>query len=199
MLCHVWRPQGAVEGLMKKHGFILVATLIAVASAVALSAGCAAKQQAQSPGAELAEDGGGMPKWLVKGCEIYLREEGRGKLCGVGFASGKNNTLARDTATAKARAELSKILNVRISSTVNEGRSDKGGEQSQNVTESTRQAVEAGLQGSRVADTWTAEDGTLYVLITMTANAFRNAVENIAGMPGDEKKALLEKTDSIFR
>jgi hypothetical protein len=186
---------------MKKEQLLALAAASLVSAALALSAaGCATARPA-TPGDAIKSELKDAPGWVVKGCEPYLRAAGDHRACGVGSAPTKGNSLARDTAVARARGELSKSLQVRISGVLSDYQSEKTGKApgvSQSVTDLTRQATAAGLAGSRPADSFTSEDGTLYVLVVLDARAFRTSVANAEGIPDEMKGVLSDHAGSIF-
>lgn len=97
----------------------------------------------------------------------------------AGQAKKQNPTLARQTATARARAEISQMINVKVSSMLKDFMQESGvGDNAQALefTESvTKQVTDNVLKGSIVKETYVAKDGTIFVLVEYPLVSVRQA------------------------
>ena len=97
---------------------------------------------------------------------------------GVGTAKKQNPSLAKKTATARARDEIAQAVNVKVSTMLKDFMQESGvGENAQALefTESvSKQVSSQALAGSKIIKTEVAKDGTFYVLVEY---ALQNAVD----------------------
>ena len=105
---------------------------------------------------------------------------------GVGQAKKQNPSLSRQTATARARAEISAAVNVKVSSMLKDYMSERGwGDNAQAIefSESViKQVSSNALEGAIIKETYTAKDGTVFVLVEYSLASTRqdglNAAKN---------------------
>lgn len=87
----------------------------------------------------------------------------------VGQGKKQNPSLAKKTATGRARSEISQQVRIKIASLFNDFMQESGvGENAQALefTENvTKQVSNNILNGSKVAKTYAAKDGTIFVLV----------------------------------
>ena len=179
--------------MLKKHftGFLLFSFAFLICFALStLAVSCTATKGKNDAVSKAVKSGA--PGWLIMGCEPYFRSTGNPKPCGVGYAANDKNPLSRDLAANRARAELAKNIRVKVESVLqNEqsGGSLKYGE-SEAIIEATKQVTEASLAGSKPVDSWTDEDGTLYILVVIEPNVFRSTVSSSQGLPENIRNAI---------
>ena len=89
---------------------------------------------------------------------------------GVGTAKKQNPSLAKKTATARARDEIAQAVNVKVSTMLKDFMQESGvGENAQALefTESvSKQVASQALAGSTILRTEVGKDGTFYVLVS---------------------------------
>ena len=97
---------------------------------------------------------------------------------GVGTAKKQNPSLAKKTATARARDEIAQAVEVKVNNMLRDFIQESGvGENAQALefTESvSKQVSSQALTGSKIIKTEVAKDGTFYVLVEY---ALQNAVD----------------------
>ena len=93
---------------------------------------------------------------------------------GVGMAKKQNPSLAKKTATARARSEISAAINTKVSDMVKDFMQESGaGETAQALEFSeavTKQVTSNALAGSVVKEAYQAKDGTIYILVEYSLN-----------------------------
>jgi hypothetical protein len=97
---------------------------------------------------------------------------------GIGMAKKQNRSLAKQSATGRARTEISQAIDTRVNSMLKDFMQESGiGETAQALefTESvTKQVTSNSLKGSIVEDTYFGKDGTVWVLVTYPLNGVRD-------------------------
>ena len=100
-------------------------------------------------------------------------------LYGVGNAQKANLSLARQTATARARTEVANAVSVKVSSVIKDFLQQSGvGENAQALefTESvSKQVANISLSGAVVKEASQGDDGMIYVLVEYPLSAVRQA------------------------
>ena len=131
------------------------------------------KRQGESENGAAAPTAPAEPAWVTSGCDAYWPEPDADRLCAVGIAKISGSlSIARTQALSRARAEIARILESRVDATV-ELRDTL--EQEEFESTST-QLSRATLTGTRLVDSWKADDGMLHVLV---------AVEPTGASPAD--------------
>ena len=94
---------------------------------------------------------------------------------GVGTAKKQNPSLAKKTATARARDEIAQTVEVKVNNMLKDFMQESGvGESAQALefTESVSKQVSSQvLSGSKIINTEVAKDGTFYVLVEYSLSA----------------------------
>ena len=143
--------------------------IVIMASILMFMAGCAA------PGSGSTEERGSsdMPSWFLS------PPTAEDALYGVGQAKKQNPSLAKQTATARARAELSQAVNVRVSSMLKDFMQESGvGDNAQALEFSqavTKQGSDNSLQGSIIKESYVAKDGTIYIMVEYSLNGVKQS------------------------
>lgn len=100
-------------------------------------------------------------------------------LYGVGNAKKQNPALARKTATARARDEVSQAVEVKVSNLMKDFMEESGiGDNAQALELSksvSKQVAAVTLQGSTVRESHIGKDGTMYILVEYSLSAARHA------------------------
>ena len=141
--------------------------IVIMASILMFMAGCAA------PGSGSTEERGSsdMPSWFLS------PPTAEDALYGVGQAKKQNPSLAKQTATARARAELSQAVNIKVSSMLKDFMQESGvGDNAQALEFSevvTKQVSNNTLEGSIVKKSYTAKDNTIFVLVEYSLDSVR--------------------------
>ena len=95
-------------------------------------------------------------------------------LYGVGEAKKQNPTLAKKTATSRARAEISEIVRVKVSSMLKDFMQESGAGGNASALEFseavTKQVSDNTLIGSSIKESYIAEDGAIYILVEYPMN-----------------------------
>ena len=99
-----------------------------------------------------------------------------------GQAKKQNPSLAKQTATARARTEISQAVNVKVASLLKDFMQESGIGDNAQATEFsqavTKQVTNNSLQGSAIKEAYVAKDGTIYILVEYSLNSVRqNALD----------------------
>jgi hypothetical protein len=149
----------------------------------------------------------GAPDWVLRGCSAYWGDDGTGRVCGVGSVSGTRNiSLARTAAMGRARTEIARSLEVKVTSMLKDYQATTtgGGEfgdassEEQNITDVSKQITQNTLNGTTLQDTWVANDGTLYVLMAMDADAFIESMSKMSDLNAEIRKAVEARAAKAF-
>ena len=134
--------------------------------ALTLFVGCAAPSA--SSGSTEERSSSDMPKWFL------VPPTAEDAFYGIGMAKKQNPSLAKKTATARARTEISSAVNTKVSSMVKDFMQESGiGETAQALEFSeavTKQVTDNALAGSVVKEAYIAKDGTIYILVEYSLN-----------------------------
>jgi predicted aminopeptidase len=69
----------------------------------------------------------------------------------------------------------------------------------QYVEDVSRQITDMTLSGTALQDTWVAEDGTLFVLVALDVETFKDSLQNMTDLSETIRKAVQERADEAFR
>jgi hypothetical protein len=131
------------------------------------------------------------PEWI---CSNYDSIDPSGKiLYAVGAAKLKRQTMNRNAAAQRARAELASILKVQVDTMFKDYYNEIGvGDDSSVdavVSSTIRNITSENLAGSEIERTVTGPDGTMYVLVSLSEESVKNAAKQAvrSSYKNDEK------------
>jgi len=105
-------------------------------------------------------------------------------LYGVGQAKKQNPSLAKQTATARARTEISQAVNVKVTSMLKDFMQESGvGDNAQALEFSeavTKQVTDNSLEGAVIKEAYAAKDGTIFILVEYSLDSVRKDAVNAA-------------------
>lgn len=166
--------------------------------------GCASKQKAgskdaSSEEAEKAKEDplAGAPVWVRADCRDHFKD--KMVICGVGSVTDvPSASLARNTAMARGRTEISRYLSIEVKSVITDVQAVRGGKSEQEIEDQSQQISEMTLSGSRMASYFQAKDGTYYALMVLELEAFKQSVASSATIDQELKEALLANASKSF-
>ncbi len=170
---------------MKKASIIALSIV-----AILLLAGCASTEKEATSSITLTE----MPDWVLS--QASLQTEEKHYVVGYGHMSTFRNSLMQ--AQADARNQIAIWVNVAIDNIINTYTNDAGLSESDNrqaldVFESvSRQRAQAMLSGVTQEDMWQAEDGSVYVLMSISADGVINPLEQANEEAFEKNEAAAE-------
>ncbi|NNK48976.1 MAG: hypothetical protein HKP01_08905 [Gemmatimonadetes bacterium] len=157
----------------------------------------------KEPGTVIENELDGAPDWVLKG------KGSDGEIIyGVGAVAGTRNVaLARSTAQGRGRTEIARSLELGVESMLKDYQATTtGGEffaqaanDEQHVEDVSRQITDLTLTGTRQDDHWISDTGTLYVLMALDVDDFKEAVHGMSQLNEDLRKAVEERADDAFR
>lgn len=157
----------------------------------------------KEPGTVIENELDGAPDWVLKG----KGSEGE-IIYGVGAVAGTRNVaLARSTAQGRGRTEIARSLELGVESMLKDYQATTtGGEffaqaanDEQHIEDVSRQITDLTLTGTRQDDHWISDTGTLYVLMALDVDDFKEAVHGMSQLNEDLRKAVEERADDAFR
>lgn len=139
----------------------------------------------------------GAPIWVTQDCRNHFKDEP--VICGVGSVSGVDSpSLARNTAMARGRTEISRYLSIEVKSIITDYQAQKGGKTEQEIEDQSTQISEMTLSGSRMASYFIGKDGTYYSLMVLELDAFKESVEASSTIEQELKQALVDNANKAF-
>lgn len=149
----------------------------------------------------------GAPDWVMEDCSAHWPDDDSGRICGVGSVVGTRNiSLARTTAIGRARSEIGRTLQTKVRSMLEDySNSDDaqdfgaGDDRARYIQDVSKQITQLTLSGSSLEDTWVGPDGTLYTLVALDVDGFRNALDQLTSLSPPIREAVKARADSAFR
>jgi len=136
----------------------------------------------------------GGPDWTMRGSGAF---SGGGKaFYGVGLAMPtlKDESLRREAADNRARADLQKIFET-YSSGIMKDYSGSDGQLVERVIKTYQNGTRAGVQ---VVDRYQRRDGTVYSLVKLDLDQFKKYLEAENGISSQTRDYLRNKSDAMF-
>ncbi len=146
----------------------------------------------------------GAPKWALQGCRAF-ESGGKKPICGVGSVGGTRNFgLARDAAVGRARNDLARNLEVEVKAMLKDYQATTTGGQNfgtaandeQHIEQVSKQITNQVLRGTEVHEVFAGEDGTVFALVVLKPEAFRDAVNGMKQLPEAERRAVVERSQA---
>ncbi|WP_435549358.1 LPP20 family lipoprotein [Desulfobacterium sp. N47] len=150
----------------------------------------------------------GAPDWVTKGCNSHKEDKkSPSKICGVGSCgSTRNPSLARESAIGRARTEIARKLQTKITSMLKDYQSTTtGGENfgnqaadEQHIVHVSKQITDMSLSGTEMVDSWVSKNGNFYALVVYDVDKFKDSVNQIGNLNESIRKAVIERADKAF-
>jgi hypothetical protein len=144
------------------------------------------------------------PAWIKKSCGAFFGDKKRA-ICGVGIVAGMTNPgLASAAAESRGRAQIARVLNTRVKNMMKDYQSGvQGGpgnklSNEQYLTATTKDITSMSLSGVRLEDTWASSDGTLFALMILDLDSFRDQVKNMSQLDEQVRKVITENAEKSF-
>ncbi len=182
---------------MKKFFAIFIMVFVAAAIFTA----CGSSEEKKNTGSAVKNELEGAPDWVLG------NENSSKQICGVGSAAGtRNASLARTAAMGRGRTEIARTLQVQVKSMLKDYQSTTtGGEafgqaanDEQHIEDVSKQITDTTLTGSELRKTWISNPGTLYVLMCIDLQKFKDALNNMTQLNEQVRAAVVERADKAF-
>lgn len=182
---------------MKKFFAIFIMVFVAAAIFTA----CGSSEEKKNTGSAVKNELEGAPDWVMG------NENTSKQICGVGSAAGtRNASLARTAAMGRGRTEIARTLQVQVKSMLKDYQSTTtGGEafgqaanDEQHIEDVSKQITDTTLTGSELRKTWISNPGTLYVLMCIDLQKFKDALNNMTQLNEQVRAAVVERADKAF-
>ncbi|MCK5808755.1 LPP20 family lipoprotein [bacterium] len=180
---------------MKK---VLLITLSAFIALLFVACGSAEKE---APGNAIAQELEGAPAWVLGGAS------GNGQICGVGSAGGTRNvSIARTAAIGRGRTDLSRQLQLQVKSMLKDYQATTtGGENygtaandEQHIVDVSKQVTQMTLNGTELKNTWLSKKGTLFTLVCLNVDKFKNTISKMGQLDEQVRAAIVQRADKAF-
>ena len=160
-----------------------------------------------SPAESMPDEFAGGPEWLVKGCGAVESDASHGVICGIGSMGGtKNISLARTTAVARGRTEIARTLQVTVKAMLKDYQATTtGGEEfrlaaadEQHVVDVSKQITDFTLAGTEMQDMWVSRASTVYALVVLDLEKFKDSVRQMTNLSEEIRKAVDMRAKAAF-
>ncbi len=147
------------------------------------------------------------PAWVKKGCS-GLEGDQKDYVCGVGSATGTRNvSLARSAAMGRARTDIARSLELRVKAMLKDyaatttGGADFGtaAADEQHIVDVSKQVTSMTLSGTEIKDTWVSNTGTIWTLVVLDVNKFKDMVNGMKQLSEGIRKAIVERAENEFK
>lgn len=137
------------------------------------------------------------PGWVTGDCHRQLARQL--VICGVGEApSTAIESQAKNLAIVRGSTEIAQLLKLRISSILTDYQRVNGGIEQRVIDEISDQLADMSLSDARLAERWSAPDGTCFVLMTLEIDDFRRSLQDVFGIAEPARQALLQNAQKAF-
>ena len=183
---------------------VLTAALIASLAAFACSS---TQGPDEEPLNTAVGDLAGAPDWILRGCSAFWGDDSPAMICGVGSMAGtRNHSLAVSGARARGRTAIARTLDTKVTAMLKDYQSTTtGGEyfaksanDEQHIEDVSKQITDITLSGTRQEDHWISDTGTLYVLMALDVDDFKDAVNSMSQLNEEVRQAVNERADEAF-
>jgi hypothetical protein len=143
----------------------------------------------------------GAPAWLLG------NEDSSERICGVGSsAEEKDKSRAKTTAMANAKTEIAKTLQIQIKSMLKDYQATTADSKAfgpansdeQYIEDISKQITDTVLASSELKKTWTSSSGTIYVLVCLDLQKFKDALNNMSQLNEQIRAAVVERANMAF-
>lgn len=145
----------------------------------------------------------GAPKWVQGTCQSGLQN--KKAMCGTGSVAGMTNiALARSAAEGRARTELARNLQARVKAMLEDYQAGtQGGPENktaseQHIEDVSKQITDTTLSGTRREDTWISDSGTLWALVVLDTDSFKDSLQNMKQLDERIRAAIVQRADNAF-
>jgi hypothetical protein len=174
-----------------------VAVVVAIVGSIL---GCGGPQKPQD---KIRSEMDGAPAWVKVSCRKGL-PGGKG-ICGAGSVPNMTSiSLARSAAEGRARTALARSLQIRVKAMLKDYQAGTtGGAENYTLGEAhiedvARQITDRTLSGTQVEDTWLSDNGTLWALVIMDAESFKDSLRNMRQLSEGLRDAVIQRADKAF-
>jgi LPP20 lipoprotein len=145
----------------------------------------------------------GSPAWVRGPCQAGLPD--KKAVCGKGSVSGMTNiSLANSASEARARTELARSLQTRVKAMMKDYQAaTQGGPENktaseQHIEDVSKQITDTTLSGTRLQETWISDSGTVWALVVLDTDSFKDSLTQMKGLDDRERAAIIHRADKAF-
>jgi hypothetical protein len=169
--------------------------------AVFAFAGCASSGEPTETGSVMHGELAGAPSWVLGGSAK------KGEICGVGSAGGSRNvSIMRSSAMGRGRTEIARTLEVQVKSMLKDYQATTtGGEyfgqaanDEQHIEDVSKQITNTTLSGTVLRETWVSNPGTLYALVCVDVDTFKDTLNGMKQLNEQVRAAVVERANKAF-
>lgn len=188
---------------MKRFNSILLLCVLFVSATIV---GCATSGGSDHP--LMGTNPDGSPRWVNRGSGAFEGEYGKA-FYGVGIVQGiQSESLAKQTAANRARAEIAKIFDVYVaammkdyqrSTTVGVGGVMQASAEEQDVVSAQKTITEVTLRGVQVRDYWVnPQSGSIYSLAILELNEIPKSINDAPQLSAGVRDHVRANADRAF-
>jgi hypothetical protein len=176
-----------------KINLLKIASAAVIATILSGCMGSQAPEKQDESDFRCKQDGQLAPKWT---CNPYLE----GSIVGLGVApknAGNDLGMQRTEATAEGRDALATQLSVKVSNLFKSYKATTGSGSDSTFDKSnskvSKQLASQTLVGSRGVESWTSNNGTLYILVGLSSEPVKQQMETAVKTSFKNDKAMYQK------
>ena len=176
-----------------KINLLKIASAAVIATILSGCMGSQAPEKQDEADFRCKQDGQLAPKWT---CNPYLE----GSIVGLGVApknAGNDLGMQRAEATAEGRDALATQLSVKVSTLFKSYKATTGSGTDSTFDKSnskvSKQLASQTLVGSRGVESWTSNNGTLYILVGLSSDPVKQQMETAVKTSFKNDKAMYQK------
>jgi hypothetical protein len=152
-------------------------------------------------------NGAPAPAWVTAPTSYRKDVDDMRVVCGEGAIGGtRNMSMAQTAAAARARTELARTLETKVTAMVKDYQATTtGGEQfgtaandEQHVQDASKQITQATLSGTEVNETWISKRSTLHALVCLNVERFKGIVSGMSQLNEQIRAAVVERAEKAW-
>jgi hypothetical protein len=115
-----------------------------------------------------------------------------------------NIALANSAAESRARAELARSLQTRVKAMMQDYQAaTQGGAENktaseQHIVDVSKEITNINLAGTRLEETWISDSGTVWALVVLDTESFKDSLTQMKGLDDRERAAIVQRADKAF-
>jgi hypothetical protein len=115
-----------------------------------------------------------------------------------------NIALANSAAESRARAELARSLQTRVKAMMQDyqaatqGGAENKTSSEQHIVDVSKEITNLNLAGTRLQETWISDSGTVWALVVLDTESFKDSLTQMKGLDDRERAAIVQRADKAF-
>ncbi|MBU0553092.1 LPP20 family lipoprotein [Myxococcota bacterium] len=147
----------------------------------------------------------GAPEWVRTGnCSGSVIKDKK-SFCSVGqhpISSAKGISIARNTATAKARAIMARSISARVKTIIESSETayndDENSELGAKAGEAIKEIASMKLTGASEVDSWISPNNNFYVLVSLQQDKINELIKDQSKLSASQKELIDKNAEKLF-